>query len=318
MEMQQLRYFLAVAERLNITRAAADLYISQQALSTHIHKLEGELGAQLFTRSPALSLTSAGKLLVKSAAQMLEIERGLTNGLSDISGNVSGELRVGISYTRGQAILPDILPAFLEKYPHVNIELFEENFTLLCEKLKHGDLDFLIGSTPVPVDNTVEVELARERLFLVVPHAVLDRCFGDGARDVAAALKRQVDIALLARCPFILLNHGNRIRSIMDDMFNHRKVSPKVILETENIQTAFALARQGVGLTAYPEMFITSRRVGAPRAEEYDFYPLDGVVRTDTLVIAYSKKTPLPGFAEDFVALTRTAFAEKAGPAVGE
>ena len=73
MNFQHLKYFLMVAEELNITRAAERLYISQQSLSNHIGNLERELDVKLFTRSPKLSLTYAGGLLVDTASQILDL-----------------------------------------------------------------------------------------------------------------------------------------------------------------------------------------------------------------------------------------------------
>ena len=73
MNFLHLKYFLLVAEELNITRAAERLYISQQSLSNHISNMEKELDVKLFTRSPKLSLTYAGDLLVETATQILDL-----------------------------------------------------------------------------------------------------------------------------------------------------------------------------------------------------------------------------------------------------
>jgi DNA-binding transcriptional LysR family regulator len=82
MNTKNLYYFLVVAEELNMTRAAERLYISQQALSEQIRKLEDELKAELFTRGHSLSLTYAGRHMVDTATQMLSLERQIKNGLS--------------------------------------------------------------------------------------------------------------------------------------------------------------------------------------------------------------------------------------------
>ena len=107
---QHLKYFLMVAEELNITRAAERLYISQQSLSNHIGNLERELDVKLFTRSPKLSLTYAGGLLVDTATQILDLHSQYLSKVSDINKQYLGVLRVGISHTCGLALLPDILP----------------------------------------------------------------------------------------------------------------------------------------------------------------------------------------------------------------
>ena len=105
-----LKYFLMVAEELNITRAAERLYISQQSLSNHISNMERELNVKLFTRSPKLALTYAGDLLVDTATQILDLHSQYLNKVGDINRHYMGVLRVGISYTCGLAVLPEILP----------------------------------------------------------------------------------------------------------------------------------------------------------------------------------------------------------------
>ena len=112
MNFQHLKYFLMVAEELNITRAAERLYIMRLSLSNHIGNLERELDVKLFTRSPKLSLTYAGGLLVDTASQILDLHSQYLTKVGDINKQYLGVLRVGISHTCGLALLPDILPRF--------------------------------------------------------------------------------------------------------------------------------------------------------------------------------------------------------------
>src|SRR5699024_7005166 len=101
LNFRHLRYFLTVAEELNITRAAERLYISQQSLSNHIGNMERELGVKLFVRSPKLSLTYAGELLVGTATQILELQSQYMSKVGDINRQYMGVLRVGVSHTCG-------------------------------------------------------------------------------------------------------------------------------------------------------------------------------------------------------------------------
>lgn len=101
MNFLHLKYFLMVAEELNITRAAERLYISQQSLSNHISNMERELDVKLFTRSPKLSLTYAGGLLVETATQILDLYSQYQTKVGDINRHYLGMLRVGISHTCG-------------------------------------------------------------------------------------------------------------------------------------------------------------------------------------------------------------------------
>ena len=144
MNFLHLKYFLMVAEELNITRAAERLYISQQSLSAHISNIERELEVKLFTRSPKLSLTYAGDLLVATATQILELHSQYLSKVGDISRQYLGVLRLGVSHTCGLALLPEVLPRFRAEFPLVEFSLFEGNSNQLEDELSHGRADLII------------------------------------------------------------------------------------------------------------------------------------------------------------------------------
>ena len=148
MNFTNLNYFLVAAEEMNITKAAHRLHISQQALSNHITKLEDEIGTQLFERSPGLSLTYAGARLVETSGQILDIHSQFLSEIKDLEGESKGELTIGITYTRGQALLPLLLPKYKESHPNVNIRIEEANAVNLEDMLQHGTVDLILGFSP--------------------------------------------------------------------------------------------------------------------------------------------------------------------------
>ena len=147
-----LKYFLMVAEELNITRAAERLYISQQSLSNHISNMERELDVKLFTRSPKLSLTYAGDMLVQTATQILDLYAQYTVKVGDTNRQYQGVLRVGISHTCGLALLPRILPHFRKEFPMVEFSLYEGNSNQLEGELSHGRVDLIICFQPIMLE----------------------------------------------------------------------------------------------------------------------------------------------------------------------
>ena len=106
MDLISLYYFQELSKDLNMTKTAERLYISQQSLSNHISNMEKELDVKLFTRSPKLSLTYAGDLLVETATQILDLHSQFLAKVGDINRHYMGVLRVGISHTCGLALLP--------------------------------------------------------------------------------------------------------------------------------------------------------------------------------------------------------------------
>lgn len=310
MNFLNLQYFLAVAEELSMTKAAERLYVSQQALSNHIAKLERELNTQLFYRTPKLSLTLSGRRLQKAALQIADIRRQLMQEVDDINNNCRGELRIGISYTRGQAILPQLLPIFRETHPMVEIKLVEGSSAELEEALTHGMIDLLFGLAPILMENIEITEISRERLFLVVPSNLMQELFGEKSPQMRAKFANGVDITHFASLPFILLDKKDRLRSLADKLFREAGISPNILLETKNIQTAFALSLQGMGLTVYPELLlkcdsILSGETQRARGKQADFFLLSDKGTTETLVIAHDKERYLSNAAKDFIRLSR-------------
>ena len=102
MNIRSIEYFLITAEEMNFTRAAERLYISQQALSSHIKRLEEEYHVQLFARKPSLHLTLEGEQMVFYGKQILDSDKKMLAAFSDISTNCRGTLKVGISRLRSK------------------------------------------------------------------------------------------------------------------------------------------------------------------------------------------------------------------------
>ena len=313
MNFQNLEYFLTVAEEGNITRAAERLHISQQALSGQIARLESELGCELFTRRGKLELTYSGKCLKHSAEQILDIRRQTVSVIDDANGNKRGELRVGVSYTRGQAILPKILPEFGRLYPYAEISIFEGSTEKMEEELEKGRIDILIGFAPFLLETAEYMPLIREKMYLVAQKELLNSFFGERTEQVLAAYRKKPDITVFRDIPFVLLKKGDRIRSLVDQEFAEKRMDPVIKLETANIQTAFCLAAEGVGLTVCPEMYLESGYVVSGIADSglrrrVEILPFFSRDMTDTIAIGYNRSRYLSQMAQDFIEFSRQKF----------
>ena len=303
MNFQNLQYFLIVAEEMNVTRAAKRLHISEQALSRQIGKLESELDVKLFERNPRFTLSAAGKRLKAAAEQIGNIERQLHLELDDLNNNNTGEFRIGVSYTRGQALLPRLLPPFHQKHPGITINILEGSSSELQDNLSKGRIDLFIGYVPRDLDTFEAAELGRERLFLVVPKTFMAELFKDRADQKRREFAEGVDILAFKDLHFILLDRDDRVRRMADRLFSRYDITPRILLETRNIQTAFALAMEGMGLTIYPELFLSSQSLlpSAQAARDaVDWFPLDSDL-AQTIVVAYHPEKYLSKAARDFI-----------------
>jgi len=295
-----LHYFLTTAEELNMTHAAGKLYISQQALSGHIAKLERELGVTLFDRTPTLSLTYAGRQLQSYALKAVNLERQIRQMAGDVRNDQRGELRVGISHTCGRAILPSILPDFHRAHPTVNLILQEDTSSEMEQALRRGELDIMIDFTPIETEGVQYEPLIQERLFLVVPQAMLHMNYGACLDAVKSECTRELDLTLFERFPFILLRKGNRVRRMLDRYMREIGFEPNIILETENVETAMSLCEKGMGITTYPELFRWC--IPETATNPVEFFPFRDERTTGTLAIAWMKDRYQTRAAREFIA----------------
>lgn len=305
MNFLHLKYFLMVAEELNITRAAERLYISQQSLSNHISNMERELNVKLFIRSPKLSLTYAGGQLVETASQILDLHSQYLNKVGDINRHYLGVLRVGISHTCGLAVLPHVLPRFREEFPLVEFSLFEGNSNQLEDELAHGRVDLIICFQPIMLDGVATELLKEQRLLMVVPKSFTDELFGDRADAMREQFTQQgADISAFHQMPFTLIKRGNRTRNIVDQFFHRYYFKPKIILETENTVTTLSMAQAGIGITICPELFLRAMPSGEQQ-DGVDLFPLTDPSTISRLVVGYRQDRNLSHFSERFITLTQ-------------
>ena len=303
-----LEYFLVAAEELNFTKAAKRLFISQQSLSNHISNMEKEFDVVLFNRTTPLTLTYAGQALKARSRQILDLKEETYRELADIKDFSVGQLTLGVSHTRGRVILPEILPVYKERFPNINLKLVEGKSSALANDMLHGDVDLIIDMLPFKVENVETVPICEEEILLVVPDAVLERTFPGRLDEIKAQLAQHIDFSLLADCPFLLINEGNRVRTIANEIFEESQITPHIVLETENIETVIALSAKGMGITFYPKMFISGHqplqqllRNKAAEKTHLNFYSLDYAKAHGVLAIGYHKGHYMSQATKEFI-----------------
>jgi DNA-binding transcriptional LysR family regulator len=140
----RLRVFAAVARHLSFTKAAQELFISQPAVTKHLHELEKQYGQRLLARhGTRVALTEAGRLLLAHAEAVAAAQQQLDDQLLALRDpeEAVGRLRLGASTTLSQYVLPAWLPAFQQRYPQVQLTLLSVNSERIAEALLRGDLD---------------------------------------------------------------------------------------------------------------------------------------------------------------------------------
>ncbi len=150
MELRHLRYFLAVAEELNFTKASEKLCISQPPLSRQIKELENELGARLFERNnKKVTLTEAGKYFKEKVVNQLQDLESVVLKTRKISENANGEYRVGYISSIFSNKITKLVQFLTEKYPFLKIKLYEVSTVKQILALEHNKLDLGIIRAPL-------------------------------------------------------------------------------------------------------------------------------------------------------------------------
>jgi len=311
MNFQNLEYFIAAAREGSISKAAEQLNITQQALSNQIARMESELGCTLFDRKHGFELTYSGKCFRDAATQILDINRQTETILNDIKENKKGELKIGISHTRGQAILPLLLPDFIKAYPQISLSVLEASTRSLEEELSKGSIDLMIGFMPFMLEQAKTIELMTEKLYIVASKDLLKKEFGNDYTKTLNAYLKHPDIRTFKSFPWVMLKKGDRIRAIADGEFSKAGVIPDIKLETGNIQTAFSLASEGIGLSLIPQLylhnpFIISGNENSDLRKQVEIVPFTSP--SSAIAIGYHADRYLSASAKDFIKFATEKF----------
>ncbi len=251
MNFHSLDYFLVLAREKNFTRAAEALHITQQSLSSHIAGLEKELGCTLLVRRTPLELTYAGRKFLHYAESIGQTRQTMEREFCDISENQKGELRVGIGYTPGRAIIPRLIPAFQRQHPNVEIMLRECSNDAIQKALLSGGIDLAIAAYPKVPPSIELADYYTEHTVLCLVDSLLVQCQIDldvRRNEIAAG-----DLHSLRDCPFVLGSAADIGGRIGRELLRASGISPISKATSENVETLLALCVQGVGACFCPE-----------------------------------------------------------------
>ena len=252
MELRHLRYFIAVAEELNFTRAADRLHMAQPPLSQQIQQLEAQLGFQLFRRTKrTVTLTEAGQVFFEEAQKiLLQVDRAIQLAQQTSRGEL-GQLTIGFVSSAAHNVVPAILQQFRTLNPAVKLELREMTTNEQLQRLREGQID--IGFIRPPVEDGVNSEIVfREPLIVALPqtHHLADRA--------------HVELRELSTEPFIMFP-----RSLAPGLYDpivslcqQAGFSPIAAQEAIQMQTIVSLVAAEMGVAIVPASMQNFQRSG--------------------------------------------------------
>ncbi|MBA8196955.1 DNA-binding transcriptional regulator HcaR [Citrobacter freundii] len=292
MELRHLRYFVAVAQALNFTRAAEKLHTSQPSLSSQIRDLEACIGVTLLVRDKRkVALTAAGECFLQDALAILEqAENAKIRARKAVQEDC--HFSIGFVPSAEVNLLPKVLPLFRLKQPDTHIELVSLITTEQEEKILRGELDVGLMRHPIYSPELDYLELIHEPLVVVLPV------------NHPLASEKTISAQQLNGVNFVSTDpaYSGALAKIVKAWFQQQESQPNIVQVATNILVTMNLVGMGLGVTLIPG-YMNNFNTG-----QVVFRPIAGDVPTIALLMAW-KKGELKPALQDFIALAQDRLA---------
>ncbi|WP_316738926.1 LysR family transcriptional regulator [Pedobacter aquatilis] len=246
MDLQQMKYFLALANELHYWKTAEKVNITQSALTRQIQSLENELGLLLFERNKRnVKLTPAGQFLKdKWEVELNELDY-IHKFARQIHSGESGTIKIAYPDSISASVLPDILASISKEYPQIQIELMQVLYKNQQDFLRNYKIDLAITRD---VNRRADIKFKKiftDHLALVVPENHPYKTFKDLTKETLIQQK------------FILptIDEGSSYGQIIRQLFSSLGFEPDVYLHSEFGSTIIALVRKGLGIAVLPDSY---------------------------------------------------------------
>jgi DNA-binding transcriptional LysR family regulator len=304
MELRHLRYFLAVVDERQFVRAAATLHVAQSALSAQIRDLERDLGAELLVRDRrGVTPTPAGEVLLRHARTVLEQVETARVEIAELTGLVTGTLRVGTGSPSGPVPLSATLAEFQRRHPNVEIAVRDTTSEELLIWLDNGTVDvafisFPLSQLPARLHGT---PIALETVVVLVP---VDHPLAD---------QDELSLRAIAAQPLVTFSRGSGMRATIETGFAAAGIPlPTITAETIDPLMILELVSHKLGIALAPESFAA---LADPTVKAIPL-AAPGLTRPLTLVWARERRS-LPALGA-FLELAAQAFPSLPEPGVDE
>lgn len=311
MNFLSFEYFLALSKASSLRDAAASLMISQQALSSHIQRLEQELDVPLLTKTRPVSLTACGKRFAEYSASMLVQRQQLERELSELSGRKKA-IYVSIPLNGCPPFISDVVVQFSKLMPDCLLHLEERPPRIMDEELKKYDfhisdsrlsseLEYIqIQSHGEALPIQSEDALESNYFSIVVHRELLMAKWGTDYEANCEKFRQTQQLSLMKDIPFIraLTFHAD---TAVDKFFTEQAFTPSTVACANSLETCLTLCCAGAGALIAPEGLVR-RKIGN-QMEQMDLFRLDSVFPAVDLFISYTKDKILSPQEQLFIRL---------------
>jgi len=294
MDLRTLSYYIAVAEELNITKAAERLNMSQPPLSSQMKNLEYELNTILFIRGKRhLQLTESGKLLYRRAKEILALSNKAESEILSMSKGMSGIISIGLVEGLAPNIAASWCSEFIKIHPQIKFRILDGNTDDLIEHLRTGLISLAVITAPCDNSLLNSFPVGEEKLTAYINK---NHPLANNGSDT-------INIMDLKDEPLIAPRRKYAIENIYK-WFRNYKLEPKIVCEMDSYLDAAAFAEKGVGISLFAQTaFIPNNNIvikeltGSTKALEYLF--------------VWRKGHPLPSIEESFIDFVKDKVIER-------
>ncbi|WP_373324867.1 LysR family transcriptional regulator [Actinocatenispora rupis] len=251
MQLQQLAYFLAVADTRHFTRAAEAVHVAQPSLSKQIRALEHELGAALFSRARGnIALTPAGETLLPLARRILADVDTARLEVQELAMLRSGRVRLGATPSLLTGLLPDVLRAYRAQYPGIRLLIEESGSRDLVHDLAEGELDLALIILPVSSTGPAlaTTPLLREELVVA-----------SSAAAPPPTTRDRMRVTDLEDEPLVMFRRGYDLREFTMTACQNAGFEPTFAIEGGEMDAVLGFVAAGLGLAVVPSMVVGNR-----------------------------------------------------------
>lgn len=298
MNSRQLKYIITLSERQSFSEAADVLMISQPSLSQFVQKLEDELGVALFERTNPLKITAAGDLYVNMAKKMLSDEAEFYERLDDLTGTLSGVLRIGTGYLNSISTLPELIMRYQQKFPNVQIEIIEDTEPELKGIADDGKLDLVMATSNFATAKYERVILYEEAFLMAVPKIKDNNNYHGNNREIM-----KIEMKYLSDIPVIRLQENTFIRELLDSLYEISYKRPKGTIECTTATASYAMAKLGIGACMIPYSMYKS-----DYCEDLNYYSIKELADKRQISLYYNRGRYLTNAAREFIELSREMY----------
>jgi LysR family cys regulon transcriptional activator len=291
MTLKQLRYLIAIVDcGLNITSAAERLFTSQPGISKQLKQLEGELGMQLFTRKgkSLAAVTPAGTEVIERARRVLREVENITNLSRELTGEQAGTLSIATTHTQARYVLPEVIAAFTERYPKVDLELHQGTSEQIAELVAAHRVDFAIASGSLKLfSNLTVLPIYHWHRIALVPK-----------NHPLATDKSPLTLKMLADYPLVTYVFSLTGESSFKQAFQAQGLDPRVAFTARDADIIKTYVRMGMGVGVIASMAFECQ-------DREDLVAIDakGLFPEVTTWIGFPRDMVLRSYMVDFIHL---------------